>query len=467
MAEAANLSVSITGDTSGLLSALGEAENALAGFNSYADIEKSIMPGSALMYYSPGVKNQWFEAEKNLLNHYKNTRNMSLQEEIEWWGKLMEMFSYDSEAVLEIQEQIYAAKQKIVKNAKQANDEALSSYKKSSDSWIKYQTEVNNMSVQDQIDAYGRQLYNYNAMVSQMVSSTLYSADEIKAIWADFYEYKADIDLKVGKLENEKNYAVYEKWKSDAENWKKIRDTYDDWYETGDSPVKFYERSIGKIQQMYDGGYVGWQEYRDDTMEAKLNLYEAKMEQVDALLSRQKDYINDLKQQFSDEEKALSEKWEVSDRNASKAEISHQLDIYKNAVTQRGIDKYKSLQEQMKQIKREEEMYNLQKVHTEKITALEESYDIVEANKKYLLASIEESGANIEGIISSVNYDIKSMENTITSLFAQTISAIKSISISSNSYSDNRNISISSNASSVIEALQNRVGLVIAHGSYN
>ena len=384
--EVANLSVSITGDTSGLLSALGEAQNALAKFDS-----QRMAPGNALSYYTPGVRNQWFDSEKKLLEHYKKTNNMSFEEEIEWWNKLLEMFSYDSEAVLEIQEGIYAAQQKILKAQKEADQSALSEYKKSSDRWIKYQTEVNDMSVQDQIDAYNRQLYNYNAMVSQMVSSTLYSAEEIKTIWADFYDYKADVDLKIGKLENEKNYAVYEKWKSDAENWKMIRDTYDDWYETGDSPVKFYERSIAKIQELYDGGYVGWQEYRDDTMMAKLNLYEAKMDQVNELLSRQKNYINDLKQQFSDEETALSEKWEVSDRNISKAEISHQLGIYKNAVTQRGIDKYKSLQEQMKKLKREERMYELQKDNAETIAELEENYDVVEANKKYLLASIEKS----------------------------------------------------------------------------
>ena len=51
-------------------------------------------------------------------------------------------------------------------------------------------------------------IYNYNAMVSEMVTSTAYSAEEIKEIWEDFYEYKADVDLKIGKLENEKNYAV-------------------------------------------------------------------------------------------------------------------------------------------------------------------------------------------------------------------------------------------------------------------
>ena len=445
-----------------------------AGDRVYTAAEtKNIMTGLGLPHYASGKNNEWFELEKADLTHYKKTHNMSPTEELEWWNRLMEQFSYDSEVVKEIEEEIFAAQQKIIaeqekilKAEKKANEDALSDYKRNSDAWIKYQVEVNDMGVQEQIDAYQRQLYNYNAMVSDMVVSTQYSTDEIKGIWNDFYEYKAGVDLKIGKLEKEKNYAVYQKWQSDAENWKTIRDTYDDWYEAGDSPVKFYERSIEVIQQMYDGGFVGWQEYRDDSMEAQLNLYKAKMDDVDTLLDSQKKYISNLKQQFASEENALSEKWEVQDRKASKAEISHQLDIYEGAVTQRGMDKYKSLQEQMKQIRREEEMYQLQKTHTEILSDLEENYDIIEDNKKYLLATIEKSGLNIEDIVSGVNYDIKSMENTITTLFAQTISAIKSIKVSSSSYSDNRNISISGNSADIVDALKNRVGLTIAHSRY-
>ena len=87
---------------------------------------------------------------------------------------------------------------------------------------------------------------------------------------------------------------------------------------------------------LYDGSFVGWQEYSDDTMYAVLNLYNAKIEATDTLLDKQKEYINNLKEQFSSEEKALGTKWEVEDRNESKSEISHKLSIYKNAVTQKG-----------------------------------------------------------------------------------------------------------------------------------
>lgn len=432
-----------------------------------ADETKAIMSGMGLPHYARGKNNnEMFEIAKDDFRHYQKTHNMSPAEELQQWNELMRQFAYDSEAVKECQEEIFASQQKIWAAQKKESESALKSYKKHSDAWIKYQTEVGGMGADAQIEAYKRQLEAYNAMVSEMVASTLYSADEIKAIWEDFYEYKADVDLKVAKLEQQKNYAVYTKWQSDAKNWKTIRETYDDWYEAGDSPVKFYERSIERIQQMYDGGYVGWQEYRDDTMTAKLNLHKAKMDEVDELLARQKAYISSTKARFSDEEKALSDKWTAEDRREDKAEVARLLKVYSGAVTERGIDKYKSLQEQMKKIQREEEMYALQKTHTETLTELEESFDIVEANKKYLLNTIEKTGISIEGIVGSVNYDIKSMESTISSLFAQTISAIKSIRVASSSYSDNRKINISSNSSDIIDALKNRVGLSIAHSQY-
>lgn len=432
-----------------------------------ADETKAIMKGMGLPHYARGKNNEFFETEKADFNHYKKTHDMSPVEELAWWNDLMEQFSYDSEVVRDVQEQIFAAQQKIWKEQKKSSEDALSDYKKHSDAWIKYQVEVNNAGVDEQIKAYQRQIENYNAMVSEMAASTLYSADEMKEIWDDFYEYKSGVDLKIGKLENEKNYGVYEKWKSDAKNWKNIRDTYDDWQEAGDSPVQFYERSIERIQQMYDSGHVGWQEYRDDTMAAVLNLYDAKMAQVDELLLNRKDYIKAAKQQYSDEETALEARWKSEDRSVSKAEITRQLKIYKGAVTERGIEKYKSLQEEMKKIKREEEMLALQKEHSEKLALLEDSYNIVEKNKKYLLAAIEQSGLNIEGIVNSVNYGVQGMENTISSLFAQTIRAIREISISRNSYSDNRNININASTADIVDALKNRVGLTIAHSRYN
>ena len=433
---------------------------------------KSIMAGLGLPHYAAGKNNEAYAAAKSDFIHYTKTHNVSPAEELAAWKEMMARFTYDSEVMREIEEQIFAAEKKIIaeqekalKERKKANEDALNDYKKTSDAWIKYEVQVNDMGVDGQIESYKRQLYNYNAMVSDMAASTQYTADEMKAVWDDFYEYKAGVDLKIGLLEKEKNHAVYEKWQSDAANWMRIRDTYDDWAESGDSKVKFYERSIQRIKEMYDGGFIGWQEYRDDTMDATLNLYKAKAAEVDELLKMQKQYIKDTKAAFADEENALLEKWAVSDRKASKAEISERLGIFKGAVTQRGKDEYKSLREQMKKLQREEEMYALQKKHTAIITDIEASYAQIENNKKYVLGTIERSGLNLEGIVSGARYDIENMQSTITSLFMQTISAIKGIRVSQSSYSDNRSISINSNGSN-LDALENRVLGSIAHGVY-
>ena len=439
-----------------------------------ADETRRIMQGIGLPHYASGKnKNEFFEAAKADLTHYKKTHIVSPTEELNAWQELMNKFSYDSNAVREIEEEIFAAEQKIIseqqkalQERKKANETALSDYKKHSDAWIKYQTEVNDMGVDGQIEAYQRQLYNYNAMVSEMAASTDYTAEEMKAIWDDFYEYKAGVDLKIGKLENEKNHAVYEKWQSDAKNWKMIRDTYGDWEESGDSKIKFYERSLDRIREMYEGKNIGWQEYRDDSMMGTLNLYKAKMEGVDNILASQKQYIRDTKTRFSDEENALREKWTVSDRKADKSEVSEQLSLYKGAVTERGKERYKSLQDEMKKIKREEEMYALQKKHTQIVTDLENNYAKIEDNKNYLLSVIEKSGLNLEGIVSGARYDIQGMQSTLQSLFADTISAIKEIQISSNSFNDNRNISINSASSSAVEALEHRLIGSIAHGNF-
>ncbi len=438
-----------------------------------ADETRSIMEGLGLPHYASGKNNSPYDNAKADFTHYKKTHVVSPAEELSAWQELMSKFSYDSEAVLDIEEQIFAAEQKIIseqekalKERKKANDTALADYKKHSDAWIKYQTDVNDMSVDGQIEAYQRQLYNYNAMVSDMVASTDYTAEEMKAVWDDFYEYKAGVDLKIGKLENERNHAVYEKWQSNAKNWKMIRDTYDDWEESGDSKVKFYERSIDRIREMYEGGYIGWQEYRDDTMMGTLNLYKARMDEIDSLLASQKQYIRDTKTRFSDEESALKESWTASDRKADKSEISDMLSLYRGAVTDRGRERYKSLQEQMKKIKREEEMYALQKKHTQIVTDLEKNYADVEKNKNYLLGVIQQSGIDLEGIVSGARYDIRGMQSTIQSLFAQTISAIKGIRVSSNSYSDNRNINIHGTGSSAVEALEHRLIGSIAHGNF-
>ena len=78
------------------------------------------------------------------------------------------------------------------------------------------------------------------------------------------------------------------------------------------------------------------------------------------MLDKQSEYISDLREQFSDEEQALRDSWEVEDRAVDMSEVAEQLAIYEGAVTDRGQQKYKDLQEELLQLQRDEELYNLQ-----------------------------------------------------------------------------------------------------------
>lgn len=67
------------------------------------------------------------------------------------------------------------------------------------------------------------------------------------------------------------------------------------------------------------------------------------------------------------------------------SEVQAQLDVYANSVTDKGQQKYKELQEQMKQLQRDEELYQLQKKNNATIESLEAEYKQMEDGKKNIL----------------------------------------------------------------------------------
>ena len=499
MAEAANLSVSITGDASGLISSLQSAEAAIAKLHSSAgrlmsdfDGKEAKMTLTAIDNTASGVAS----AKANIASVTDKTVTISVRyavsgmpklaggtrdalgglsvindergksdprELVEHNGKLFMFEGRDVIVPLSSGDKVYTADEtkRIMagiglphyaagKNTNEAYEIAKSDFSHYSKTHI--------VSPSEELAAWQNMLeeFSYDSAAVREIDEKIFAAEQ-----------KLLKEQEASLKEREKaNAAVYKKWQSHADNWLKIRNTYDDWEESGDSKIKFYERSLDRIREMYEGKTIGWQQYRDDSMAATLNLYKARMEGVDSILASQKQYIRDTKTRFSDEENALREKWTVSDRKADKSEVSEQLSIYRGAVTERGKEKYKSLQEQMKKIKREEEMYALQKKHTQIVTDLEKSYNDVESSKNYLLSVIEKNGLDLEGIVSGARYDIQGMQSTLRSLFSQTISAIKGVRVSQSSYSDNRNISINGASSSAIEALEHRVIGSIAHGNF-
>lgn len=327
-----------------------------------------------------------------------------------------------------------------------------------SERWLKQQSKYNDMSLEDYIAGLERMKAYTTEYYQHGIISYREYCDNMQALSNSI----ADKEKQIEEREAKRHKEIYNSWLSDAKNWKKIRDTYDDWDDYDDSPVKFYERCIERIKELYSEGHIGWQEYMDKTMEYSLDLYNAQMNEVDALLEAQSDRIKKLKTDASDSEKALKEKWSAEDREEKLADVRRQMKIYKNAVTERGINKYNELAKDLKSLKREEQLYNLQKSNNAAICALEEEYSVMEANKKLLLTSIKSSGINVERLIDGINSQMSGIESVMSSIAAQIINAINAKS----TYSDNRSFNISAADSSTLKQFTKNVEEKIARGRY-
>lgn len=302
----------------------------------------------------------------------------------------------------------------VAEEEKDRLEDRLSSYKKNSDRWINYEIKVNNMSTADRIAAYERQLSAYNSMVSDMQASALYSADEMKTIWDDFYAYQSDTLIKLSSLHEQQNQEYYKQWQKDASGWMKIRDTYDDWEEYGDSHVKYYQRCIQRVREFYEAGKIDWYDYMDDTAEYELLLYKAQEEKLDEMFNNQNERIAEARKDFKAQEAALKDSWAVSDRQESISEISSQLKLYKSAVTNRGQEKYNSLEKELTTLKREEELYSLQESNNQTISKMEEEYQSMEKNKSQLLSSLLQKGSDIGSLVNQVVSGIEAISKTIS-----------------------------------------------------
>lgn len=450
------------------------------------------------------TKNEFFEMDKSDFNHRMKSSNVSLDEQLKWWSAMMSKYAYDSEAVKECNDKIFEVTKKLADNLNSLSElyvtdrayfndfEEYGDTAEAAFERIKQRNYENLKSglitweeYSDNVSRLGSVMYNERLSQSRRwleqerkyshLSNEEYIAglERMKDYTAEYYakglisyrEYSDNIRAISNEIidkENAVNRAIYTDWLKDAQNWKKARDTYDDWAEHDDSPVKFYERCIGKIEELYRAGRIGWQEYMDETFEYSLDLYKAQMSEADDLLSAQADYIKKLKANISNSEKLLKQSWETKDRTVEISDVKAQMKIYKNAVTEKGVGRYNELAQKLKSLEREEELLRLQKANNKTITALEEEYDAMEKNKKLLLASIQSTGIDVEGLIKSIGYETSGIQNVMTNIASKIINAINSRS----TYSDNRSFNISSADSSAITQLTKSMEETIARGRY-
>lgn len=444
---------------------------------------KAIMNGMGIPHYATGKDNSdAFTSAKDDWTHYTKTHAVTTAQELEKWLEFQEKFKSNDKDIADIEEQIFSIMQKQTKefneqskaylekhsaindwgdngdtpldafkrikdrnyqdlqdakitwddyvdNVSDAGETLYDDMKSYSDSWLEHQQKYHSMSIDDYIAGIDREAERLEEF---------YANDVIN--YQKYVEEKQTLEEKRYDAVAQKNADEYSAWQKDADAWQELRSTYDDWDKYGDSEEDFLKRKIDRVKEFYNAGKISFEEFIDDTNKYSMELYKSQSSAVDELLQKQQDYISNIKDEFSKQEQELRDSWDVADRKTDMSEVQAQLDVYANSVTDKGQQKYKELQEQMKQLQRDEELYQLQKKNNATIESLEAEYKQMEDGKKNILTGLQNADINISAYVATITDKVSATGGNIESLLSRMLDKFDSFKIENNSMSDNRKI---------------------------
>lgn len=444
---------------------------------------KAIMSGMGIPHYATGKDNSdAFTSAKDDWTHYTKTHAVTTAQELEKWLEFQEKFKSNDKDIADIEEQIFSIMQKQTKefneqskaylekhsaindwgdngdtpldafkrikdrnyqdlqdakitwddyvdNVSDAGETLYDDMKSYSDSWLEHQQKYHDMSIDDYIAGIDREAERLEEF---------YANDIIN--YQKYVEEKQTLEEKRYDAVAQKNADEYSTWQKDADAWQELRNTYDDWDKYGDSEEDFLKRKIDRVKEFYNAGKISFEEFIDDTNKYSMELYKSQSSAVDELLQKQQDYISNVKDEFSKQEQELRDSWDVQDRKTDMSEVQAQLDVYANSVTDKGQQKYKELQEQMKQLQRDEELYQLQKKNNATIESLEAEYKQMEDGKKNILTGLQNADINISAYVATITDKVSATGGNIESLLSRMLDKFDSFKIENNSMSDNRKI---------------------------
>lgn len=444
---------------------------------------KAIMSGMGIPHYATGKDNSdAFTSAKDDWTHYTKTHAVTTAQELEKWLGFQEKFKSNDKDIADIEEQIFSIMQKQTKefneqskaylekhsaindwgdngdtpldafkrikdrnyqdlqdakitwddyvdNVSDAGETLYDDMKSYSDSWLEHQQKYHSMSIDDYIAGIDREAERLEEFYANDVINYQKYVEEKQALEEKRYDAVA-----------QKNADEYSAWQKDADAWRELRSTYDDWDKYGDSEEDFLKRKIDRVKEFYNAGKISFEEFIDDTNKYSMELYKSQSSAVDELLQKQQDYISNIKDEFSKQEQELRDSWDVQDRKTDMSEVQAQLDVYANSVTDKGQQKYKELQEQMKQLQRDEELYQLQKKNNATIESLEAEYKQMEDGKKNILTGLQNADINISAYVATITDKVSATGGNIESLLSRMLDKFDSFKIENNSMSDNRKI---------------------------
>ncbi len=305
-------------------------------------------------------------------------------------------------------------------------EQFLDNYIDYSDDWRETQKKYHNMSANDNAAAIKRQLNEVEGLFSAIGELT----DE---------EYRIKIGIEAD-LQKELYDVISDsisEWEGDADWYEQQAGVYG-WENMNETELDFLRRKYDRYQEMLDGTFWNGKELEGTELneterqnvlrsmdEVLLDIYQATEDEYDEMLDMAQDRIDETEKALSDRLSALDESWEVEDRAAEKAEVLADLDKYKNAVTIEGRDKYEELQDQLKEIEREEQRYAMEQENNAILEQLEAEYEALENEKAKVLQQVRDANLNVAALIEPLKENIADSMGTLGDKIAASIDRIR------------------------------------------
>lgn len=237
-------------------------------------------------HYATGTNNASFTAAKDDFEYRQKTSVVSESEALVWWKNVLEQYAFDADVVKEANIEIYELTKKINDNAIKDYKNRIKKQESTSKSWIDYEVKMHNLSIDEQIAAYGRMDDNYRKTLTEMTENTTMTAEELEEVWGEYYDTIRDHEIKIAEL-RKKNLEEQHK---QSLKYIEERTYYNDWENHNDTPEDVYARIKERNDTELLAGHITDEEYNDNMTEAGQKLYEGRLKNSKKWLEMQKKY---------------------------------------------------------------------------------------------------------------------------------------------------------------------------------
>lgn len=249
-----------------------------------------------------------------------------------------------------------------------------------SETWMTHQKEYCNMSVKDEVAALDRML----GYTEEYYSKGIIGYEKYLTRRQELRERRMDA------------YAEgIDSWRSDADFYQRQSEVFG-WgfngtgYQSKESYWKArLDRELANAQDLNlsDNQRQNALRYAD---EARMEIYQARDESLNQFLQDFQKEMEEFRKMRDEEVQKLREAWTDTDRKKDIKETERELNLYRNAQTKEGQEKYKQLTEELERLQREETVAQMEAETQRQLEAMNAEYERMEIAKANELAGLKD-----------------------------------------------------------------------------